>query len=111
MVISGRAGEEDVFKALDLGAVDFIAKPTLHAAPELQSIQQELIRKVHACRDLRIDKVSDQIQAVPPILKRESRASESAPPALVIGASTGGPSALMRIFSAFSRRMSRLIAR
>ncbi len=28
MVISGRSGEENVFKALDLGAVDFVAKPT-----------------------------------------------------------------------------------
>ena len=28
LVISGRVGEQDVFKALDLGAVDFIAKPT-----------------------------------------------------------------------------------
>ena len=40
MVISGRAGEEDVFKALELGAVDFIAKPTPRAAPELVSIEQ-----------------------------------------------------------------------
>ena len=50
MIISGRAGEQDVFKALDLGAVDFIAKPTSRATPELQTIQQELIRKVHAIR-------------------------------------------------------------
>ena len=33
VVISGRAGEDDVFKALDLGAVDFIAKPTARATP------------------------------------------------------------------------------
>ena len=39
MVISGRAGEQDVFKALDLGAVDFIAKPTSRATPELQTIR------------------------------------------------------------------------
>jgi two-component system chemotaxis response regulator CheB len=102
MVISGRAGEEDVFKALELGAVDFIAKPTRHAALELQSIQQELIRKVHACRDLRIDKVSDQIHAMPSMLKREPRSNAAAPSALVIGSSTGGPSALMRVFSAFA---------
>jgi two-component system chemotaxis response regulator CheB len=55
MVISGRAGEQDVFKALDLGAVDFIAKPTPRATPELVEIEQELIRKVHSIRELRID--------------------------------------------------------
>ena len=35
IVISGRTGEDDVFKALELGAVDFIAKPTPHATPML----------------------------------------------------------------------------
>ncbi len=66
MIISGRAGEDDVWKALDLGAVDFIAKPTARATLELRTIQDGLIRKVHAIRDLRIDKVSERIQAAPP---------------------------------------------
>ncbi len=47
MVISGRAGEEDVFKALDLGAVDFIAKPTTRATPELQSIRCVLVESLN----------------------------------------------------------------
>ena len=66
MVISGRSGEEDVFKALDLGAVDFVAKPTPRATPELVKIERELIRKVHAIRELRIDKVRERIAALPP---------------------------------------------
>jgi len=66
IVISGRAGEDDVFKALDLGAIDFVAKPTALATPELQTIEEGLIRKVHAIRELRIDKVSDRIQSAPP---------------------------------------------
>jgi two-component system chemotaxis response regulator CheB len=106
MVISGRAGEQDVFKALDLGAVDFIAKPTAHATPELQTIQSELIRKVHATRDLRIDKVRERIHAKPPSLPRvrfDPRAVQvPLAPVVVIGSSTGGPSALMQIFAAFS---------
>ena len=102
MVISGRAGEDDVFKALDLGAVDFIAKPTLHAAPELQSIHQELIRKVHAIRELRIDKVKARIRSAPPVLSRRMCNVASVPPVVVIGSSTGGPAALMQTFGAFS---------
>ncbi len=77
MVISGRAGEEDVFKALDLGAVDFIAKPTARATPELRTIQSELIRKVHATRDLRIEKVQKRIEAGPPALPRISPVAAS----------------------------------
>lgn len=102
MVISGRAGEEEVFKALDLGAVDFIAKPTARATLELQSIQQELIRKVHAIRELRIDKVKERIKAAPPVLTRGSTPTASVPPVVVIGSSTGGPAALMQTFGAFT---------
>lgn len=106
MVISGRAGEQDVFKALDLGAVDFIAKPTSRAGPELQTIQQELIRKVHAIRDLRIEKVRDRIDAAPTALPARSSRTVRIPasPArvVVIGSSTGGPSALMQTFAAFA---------
>jgi len=105
MVISGRAGEQDVFKALDLGAVDFIAKPISRAGPELQDIQQELVRKVHAIRDLRIEKVRDRIDAAPPALQEVPRDAHSLarPRVVVIGSSTGGPSALMQTFSAFSQ--------
>jgi two-component system chemotaxis response regulator CheB len=106
MVISGRAGEQDVFKALDLGAVDFIAKPDSRATPELQTIQSELIRKVHAMRDLRIEKVRERIEAAPPVLRRlpVDPGVEQVPvaPVVVIGASTGGPSALMQTLAAFS---------
>ena len=61
MVISGRTGEDEVFRALDLGAVDFIGKPTPRPTPELETIQQEVIRKVHAIRQLRIDKVKQRV--------------------------------------------------
>jgi two-component system chemotaxis response regulator CheB len=102
VVISGRAGEDDVFKALDLGAVDFVAKPTALATPELQTIEEGLIRKVHAIRELRIEKVSDRIQARPPILTKPIDQSHGIAPVVVIGSSTGGPPALVQIFGAFT---------
>lgn len=102
MVISGRAGEDDVFKALDLGAVDFIAKPTARATPELATIQQELIRKVHSIRELRIDKVQERIRSAPPMLRSRQVVKAAIPPVVVIGSSTGGPAALMQTFGAFT---------
>jgi two-component system chemotaxis response regulator CheB len=101
MVISGRAGEEDVFKALELGAVDFIAKPTPRAAPELVNIEQELIRKVHSIRELRIDKVRDRIASMPAVARRGPDEAPAAARLVAIGSSTGGPAALMQIFGAF----------
>jgi len=101
IVISGRSGEESVFKALELGAVDFIAKPTARATPELASIEQELIRKVHAIRQLRIDRVRRRLRALPSVVGRHPGVEASARRLVVIGASTGGPAAIMQIFGAF----------
>jgi two-component system chemotaxis response regulator CheB len=100
IVISGRAGDADVFRALELGAVDFLAKPTPHATPELANIERELIRKVHAIRELRIDKVRKRVEA--PLGSRDPRPI-SGPRARVvaIGSSTGGPAALIQIFARF----------
>jgi two-component system chemotaxis response regulator CheB len=102
IVISGRTEEEDVFRALELGAVDFVAKPSPRATPELNSIEQELVRKAHAVRDLRIEKVQKRIDAAPAVIGSESGPRLSAPKVIAIGSSTGGPAALMHIFSAFS---------
>ncbi len=101
IVVSGRAGSQDVFRALELGAVDFVAKPTPRAAPELATIEQELIRKVHSVRELRLDRLRS----------RPSEPTGAAPRAggpasrhrvVAIGSSTGGPAALMQLFAAFS---------
>jgi len=100
IVISGKSGGDDVFKALELGAVDFIAKPTPHATPMLSSISQELIRKVHSIRELRIDKVQERIRALPTMVARHEVGS--APHVVAIGSSTGGPAALMQVFGAFT---------
>ena len=105
MVISGRSGEEAVFKALELGAVDFIAKPTPRPIPELETIQQEVIRKVHAIRQLRIDKVKQQMER--PASLTISPHAPARPPSrlrvVAIGSSTGGPAALMQVFGSFAQ--------
>ncbi|HIG72870.1 MAG TPA: chemotaxis-specific protein-glutamate methyltransferase CheB [Myxococcales bacterium] len=105
LVISGRSGEGDVFKALDLGAIDFIVKPTSKATPELQNIRAELIRKVHAIRELRIERVKERIVKAPPMVI-ETCEPASAPAldstVVVIASSTGGPAAIMQTLGAFS---------
>jgi len=100
LVVSGRSGHEDVFRALELGAVDFVAKPTPRATPDLHGIQQELIRKVHAIRELRIEKVRERLRSAPPRLSALPPAGPVRP-VVVLGASTGGPAALLQLFGAF----------
>jgi two-component system chemotaxis response regulator CheB len=103
IVISGRNGEQDVFRALDFGAVDFIAKPTSRAGADLETIEQELLRKVHAIRQLRIDKVRARLDAgvVPARASQPAARSADTPRLVAIGSSTGGPAALMQILGSF----------
>jgi two-component system, chemotaxis family, protein-glutamate methylesterase/glutaminase len=102
IVISSYARKQNVFKALELGALDFIAKPTRYLSPELHKIRDELIEKVKMVRHLRsfavqtksaektrLDRAPDELGEFP---------EESPQVALVvIGASTGGPPALQNL--------------
>jgi two-component system, chemotaxis family, protein-glutamate methylesterase/glutaminase len=112
IVISGYATRENVFKALELGALDFVAKPSRTITPELRNIHDELIQKVKLVTQLRIVSLSDRAArsravgtlsgtfAAPPepVKPPPSRKEGPAPPRLVaIGASTGGPPAINRI--------------
>jgi two-component system chemotaxis response regulator CheB len=95
IVISGYARTNDVFKALELGAIDFIAKPSRHFSPETASVREELVSKLGAVRLMRRGGLA----------RHETPAeAQGAPAAQVmriaaIGASTGGPPALQRVLS------------
>jgi two-component system chemotaxis response regulator CheB len=104
IVISSYSHRNNVFKALELGALDFIAKPTQRVSPELASIQEELIGKVLLVRQLRtaaprpihLDGAGEDRPD-----RAESAArltGASARGLVVIGASTGGPPALQLFF-------------
>jgi len=108
LVVSGHANDHEVFRALELGAADFIAKP--EGSPlDLEQIQQELLRKVHAVRELRVERLRGRdgggVPVAPPALRPVPAPVEAPPslgqseaPMVVIGSSTGGPSALLQIF-------------
>jgi len=112
LVISGYATRENVFKALELGALDFVAKPSRTITPELRSIQEELLQKVRLVTQLRMVNLADRAARTrsvgtlsgtfppppQPIAPPASRKEGPAPPRLIaIGASTGGPPAINRI--------------
>ncbi len=103
IIISSAGGEENILKALDLGAVDFIVKPTQKISPELSFIQDTLIAKLTAFRNLKIDKITNRLNSR---RVRQVQAAPVLPPAskcqidlVAIGASTGGPPALQTILT------------
>lgn len=91
IVISSYAHRADVFKALELGAFDFIAKPTRHISAEVMQIRGELLAKVRSARQARRESLSP-----PP---ERARGAEAGGPlrVVVLGASTGGPPAVQRL--------------
>jgi len=103
VVISSRSENNNVFKALEWGAVDFIAKPTQRASMEIMTLRTELVSKVEAAATVSIEKIR---------LKHKTASTGAAVPAIpsggrntgrvqvvAIGASTGGPPAIQSIIT------------
>lgn len=88
-------GAEATFRALELGAVDFIPKPSSLLSASVDEIGDQLIKKIKAAAAIRIIKKTAD-EPAPRMQKIESRAVSSK--IVAIGTSTGGPSALINIF-------------
>jgi two-component system chemotaxis response regulator CheB len=116
IVVSSRTDDEDVFKALELGAVEFVPKPSSKVSPVLMDIREELLAKVREVTTANLKNVMARSSAIIP--PRKSMAAKRAPRLeavasavrqdyrmVVIGASTGGPPALQNILSAILDEM------
>lgn len=112
IVISGYATRENVFKALELGALDFVTKPDQKIAPDARELKDQILAKVLALRTIR-----PKLVRLPPTRRMPSgifsdgdaTSSDGRPslkwsgdyaPRWVVGiaCSTGGPGALLDIF-------------
>jgi two-component system, chemotaxis family, protein-glutamate methylesterase/glutaminase len=107
-------GARGTLRALQLGAVDFVSKPTSAINLDMNSVREELTRKLRTAAKVRVVRTATRPKtaqamalldsprpaeraAVPP-----QRAAIEAPsgerwPLVVLAASTGGPAALMRM--------------
>jgi len=96
IIISSYSDSKTVFKALELGAADFIAKPPRISSPEYQDMVRDLLLKVKGMKSLRLDRLSRNLELVEQEEPRKSASSirEYNIEAVAIGSSTGGPSAL-----------------
>ncbi len=108
IVVSSQNQRQDVFKALELGAIDFIAKPARAKSSDLYSIEQDLTLKVLEAARLKGKKLLRHISAgslttnEPVKLARPINYRSEV---LLIGASTGGPPALHQLFSAIKDKL------
>jgi two-component system, chemotaxis family, protein-glutamate methylesterase/glutaminase len=112
IVVSSYSQRENVFKALELGALDFVPKPD-RLGPEAVEVRDEILQKVKLVRSLRPSFVPTSLirrqtsgafhSDGRPATWDEQRTTPSKtyrpPKTLVaVASSTGGPSALLSIF-------------
>jgi two-component system chemotaxis response regulator CheB len=101
IAVSSRSSDRSVFKALDLGAVDFIAKPGGRVSPRLEEIQKDLVAKVLQVVELRMDNLRKRIreeESSAPQLPQAAAVCAQGIELVAIGCSTGGPPALQHVF-------------
>ena len=114
-----KEGAASTLKALELGAIDFVTKPSSGIDLDMQSVKDELLRKVRMAAKVRVvrtaSRMANAIQmpassaansakpAQPPRPASNISPSELRFPVVVLGASTGGPATVMRLAPGFTR--------
>jgi two-component system chemotaxis response regulator CheB len=104
VVVSSHSAKENVFRALELGAIDFIAKPDTYLTPQATGVREQLDAMVGMVRQLAPARATSRRMPVPrpetqPSISLLDRKRTPASRLMVIAASTGGPTALLDIFS------------
>jgi len=114
-----KEGAASTLKALELGAIDFVTKPTSGIDLDMQSVKEELLRKVRVAAKVRVvrtaSRLANAVQLaanVPKTVSNDTAARPARPviensdlrfPIVVLGASTGGPATIMRLAPGFTR--------
>lgn len=108
-------GATETIKALEWGAVDFVAKPSGSLSLDLYKVKQELHSKVIAAAQVQVKKVHSQLRinserihslkaqqetaAAAPVTEDSKQSKTSFKHLIAVGTSTGGPRALQQVLS------------
>lgn len=113
-----REGAASTLKALELGAIEFVAKPSSGIDLDMQSVKEDLLRKVRMAAKVRVVRTASRLAtsvqksnagpqtSAPPPAPTRSAASAGLDqrfPVVVLAASTGGPATVMRLAPGFTR--------
>jgi two-component system, chemotaxis family, protein-glutamate methylesterase/glutaminase len=109
-----REGAASTLKALELGAIEFVAKPSSGIDLDMQSVKEDLLRKVRMAAKVRVVRTASRLATT---VQKSNGAPQTAPaprtapstgldqrfPVVVLAASTGGPATVMRLAPGFTR--------
>jgi two-component system chemotaxis response regulator CheB len=91
-----RSGAKATVEALDLGAIDFIAKPEVDAHVGLSALSKEILGKLYSAATANLKFLNTRAE----IFRSRDCPSKVRKRVLIIGASTGGPKAIRVILQA-----------
>src|ERR1700759_2992790 len=105
-----REGAETTLRALALGAIDFVPKPSSGIDLDIRSVRDEITRKLKMAAKVRVVRTATRSKLPAPHAPVAAHARGGAAtagarasgkiPLVVIAASTGGPAAVMRVAAA-----------
>jgi len=107
MSVLTQHGADATFKALELGAVDFVPKASSLMSMSVEEIGDQLVKKVKSVYKSKLNIQDFENESVRPgSLKTETKNSlkEISDKIVAIGTSTGGPSALINVFKKFPEK-------
>jgi len=113
LVLSSKSDSRIIFRALELGAVDFLAKPESGIARGIEEIRDDLVAKIHTVANLEMSKVKFTVNLLsrvqtPQAARKEDEVLQHRGPVdvIAIAASTGGPPAIQAILAALPADLS-----
>jgi len=112
-----RQGAASTLRALELGAIEFVAKPSSGIDLDMHSVREDLLRKVRLAAKVRVVRSASRIASAIANADGKAIAPPPAPPSrpvapttndqrfpvVVLAASTGGPATVMRLAPGFTR--------
>jgi len=112
-----KEGAASTLKSLELGAIEFVAKPSGAIDLDMQSVREELLRKVKMAAKVRVVRTASRLVATlqsgsstPAPISRPAASSRAVSPisdqrfpVVVLAASTGGPATVMRLAPGFTK--------
>ena len=112
-----KEGAASTLKALELGAIEFVAKPSSGIDLDMQSVKDDLLRKVRMAAKVRVVRTASRLalsvqgsnggsapaKPAPRAVSASAIPADQRFPVVVLAASTGGPATVMRLAPGFTR--------
>lgn len=109
-----RDGASTTLRALELGAIDFVPKPSTGVDLDMKNVGDELTRKLKMASKVRVVRTATLARPAftPAAVSASSKAEKNSAPAfqnggkfpmIAIAASTGGPAAVMRVVASLPK--------